>query len=137
MCWQLKGKWQSRVGGFGLGFHFGHQDCPSPVPPPPVLWSLSLPSSSAPALFSCAFRVLCLESVGEREGGEASPTLSLFFLPLSPWLELLSPLGFSAPTCFSFCLFLPHSLSLLMWLTPPPPPRRRLARWAGASRSCK
>lgn len=139
MCWQLRGKWQSGVGGLGWGFHFGHQDGPSPTPPS-VLWSLSLPSFPAPSRPSSAVLsescILYLILGGDLEERwsphclvpSCSPSLASFTLLL---VSLLPP-------SFSFCLFLPHFLSLLMWLTPSPtPPCGRLARWAGASRSCK
>lgn len=116
---------------------------PSPLPSPmEPLFSLVL--GTPPALQLC-FQSPVMESWGENPGGgvggeERSPHSVPFCavsLALCCWgftLLLVSLL----PAVFSFCLFLPRFLSLLLWLTPSPtPPCRRLARWAGASRDCK
>lgn len=113
--------------GRGCLVHFGHQDAP-PLPSR-FLWSLF-------SLFLCnpAPSAVLWVPGGERKG--VPPFLLLS--PHCPSSELLFSSRSSAPTHFPFCFFLPHSLSLLTWLTPSPDtPCRRLARWAGASRSCK
>lgn len=118
--------------------HFGRQDCPPP--PPPVLRSLDFPS-----FFLCFCPLqLCFQSPASnpRQGVEGEERS----LPLPPLPAAVSSGSFtflllvSLPPHprFSFCLLLPQFLSLMMWLTPSPTPTcRRLARWAGASRSCK
>lgn len=113
---------------------------PSPLPSPmEPLFSLVL--GTPPPLQLC-FQSPVMESWGgSGRRGEVSPLCPFPFcgcLLGSVLLGLHSPLGFSAPSRFSFCLFLSRFLSLLLWLTPSPtPPCRRLARWAGASRDCK
>lgn len=126
------GEWQSGMGDIGLGF--------VPFRPPglplphfsQVLWSL-FSLCLYPPLFSYAVGVLYQIPGGERRG-EVSP-LCLFLL-LSSLLQLHSVLLVSLLPPSS--VFLPLFLSLLMWLVPfPTSPCRQLARWAGASRSCK
>ena len=81
----------------------------------------------------------CIESLAGLEGEKSPRPLSPHPTAVSSWcftFLLLVSLPRSTPS-FSFCLLLPQFLSLL-WLTPSPTPAcRRLARWAGASCSCK
>lgn len=126
------GEWQSVVGDIGLGF--------VPFRPPglplphfsQVLWSL-FSLCLYPPLFSYAVGVL-YQIPGER--GEVKCPLSVSFccylrcssFTLVLLVSLLPPSS----------VFLPLFLFLLMWLVPfPTSPCRQLARWAGASRSCK
>lgn len=125
------GEWQSGVGDIGLGF--------VPFRPPglplphfsQVLWSL-FSLCLYPLLFSYAVGVLYQIPGGEKRG-EVSPLYLCCYLRCSSFtlfllVSLLPPSS----------VFLPLFLSLLMWLVPfPTSPCRQLARWAGASRSCK
>lgn len=138
MCWQLREKWQS-----GVGDGFGSILAARTVAP-------LLPSPMEPLLFLCTHPLQlccpspvslypCIESLAGLEGERSPRPLSPRPTALSSWsftFLLLVSLPTSTPV-FSFCLLLPQFLSLL-WLTPSPTPTcRRLARWAGASCSCK
>ena len=141
MCWQLREKWQSGVGDRGGGF--GSILAARTAAP------LLLPSPLEPLLFLCTHPLQlccpspvslypCIESLAGLEGEKSPRPLFPHPTALSSWrftFLLLVSLPSSTPS-FSFCL-LPQFLSLL-WLTPSPTPTcRRLARWAGASCSCK
>lgn len=99
---------------------------PPQLPPPwllPILWSLYFPSFFAPTVIQLCFRSPVWNPWG-REEGKMSPSRPF------PFCCCLLSLHCSRVTFLlliflllrsSFCLFLPHFLSLLMWLTPLPP----------------
>lgn len=141
MCWQL-----TRSGRVGWGiwgwdwFHFGRQDRRSPSPPKSYgAFPVSLHPPSSALLSESCILYPCIESLARLEGEKSPRLLSPHPTALSSWSFtslLLVSLPPSAPF-FPFCLLLPRFLFLL-WLTPSPTPTcRRLARWAGASCSCK
>lgn len=116
-CWQLRGKWQSGVGGFGLGFYFRRGDCPSLTPPQSDGASLfprsRHPSRSSAMLSESCYGILGGESWGgSGRRGEVSPLCPFLRCLLgSVLLGFHSPLGFSAPSCF-FLLSFPASFPL-------------------------
>lgn len=129
--------------GWGIRDGFGSILAPRTVAP-------LLPSPMEPLLFLCSHPLQlcypspvslypCIESLAGLEGERFPRPLSPRPTALSSWsftFLLLVSLPTSTPV-FSFCLLLPQFLSLL-WLTPSPTPTcRQLARWAGASCSCK
>lgn len=143
MCWQLRGKWQSGVGDLGWGLVPFRPPGLPPASPTEPRFSLFLCVRFSLFLCFCPLQ-LCFQSPVSNpwQGveGEERP------LPLPPLPAAVSSGSFTflllvslpPPPRFSFCLLLPQFLSLMMCLTPSPTPTcRRLARWAGASRSCK
>lgn len=131
-----------RVGGWGFWIAVcsisATTTAPSLAPPNPMepLFSFLLCTHRHSAMLQES----CVESLGER-GRKDVPLPSLSFLLLSPISSLLPrhfpPLDFSAPAFF--LLSFPASFPLPADVADPSPtlPCRRLARWAGASRSCK
>lgn len=99
----LGGGGRAGWGGLGLGFHFGHWDCPFPTPPQSMEPLSSLILCTPPLLQLC-FQSPTMESLGEQRilcGGAARVE------ERSPPLCLLSVARFLGSACsWSFILLL-------------------------------
>lgn len=126
MCWQLRGMWQSGVGGFwiGVGSILATRTAPPPLLPIPIepLYFTSFPASlHPPHPLQLCFWSPGWDLRGERKDRSGLPQPLLLLSPRVHIAGAPPPSSFLCTPPFSFCLYLLRILSLLMWLTPLPP----------------